>query len=193
MSSRHGGKAQLLHHHGAAGRLPIAAGKARVAHTLAFGALEFQRHRELARRRDAVREHGIETTEVEEIVGLVAPQVQVHGAVGGGRRLLEQQQALQQRRFARRVGAQQHGHRGQPHGPTVAPGFEVLQVEELDHGKSILDLEQALRLHQDFDKKWPLALIQYALAAIKLIPPSCVPDQRIPHPVGQRTIQGIYS
>ena len=52
---RHGGKLQFLDGHGAAGRLPVAAGKAPVAHALALGPLERQRNGELARRRHAAR------------------------------------------------------------------------------------------------------------------------------------------
>jgi len=61
-------------------------------------------------------------------------QVQVHGAVGRGHGLLEQQQALQQRGLARGVAAQQHGDGRQPHRPAVVPGLDVAQVEVVDHG-----------------------------------------------------------
>ena len=130
---RHGGQRQRLHHHGAAGRLAIAAGKAALAHAFALGALELQHDLELARRHGAMRQHGVKIAQADQVVGLVAPQVQVHRAIRRRRGLLEQQQALQQGGFARRVAAQQHGDRRQPHAATVAPGLEVLELQVLDH------------------------------------------------------------
>jgi hypothetical protein len=131
--ARHRGQRQRLHHHGPAGRLAVAAGKATLAHALALGALKLQHDLELARRHRAMRQHRIKVAQAHQVVGLVAAEVQMHRAIGRGSGLLEQQQALQQGGFARRVAAQQHGDRRQPHAATVAPDLEILELQVLDH------------------------------------------------------------
>jgi len=83
-------------------------------------------------------QHILEAAKVEKIIGLIAAQVQVDGAVGRLHRLLQQQQGLHQGRLARGIGAQQQGQRLERHLVGVVPGLEVLEAQVGQHGFSPL-------------------------------------------------------
>ena len=99
------GKAQLLHHHGPRRGLPVAGLKPPGPNPLldlgpaALGPLEGELNRELPLGR-TLAQNAVEIAEMEATTTPIGAKVEMDAAVDRVHRLLEQQQALNQRRFA---------------------------------------------------------------------------------------------
>lgn len=84
-------------------------------------------------RRSITAHHIIEMAEIEIIAHLIAAEVKMDCPVRRNHSLLEQEQSLENRRFARGVGAKKNGKRLQLDTDALAPCLEMLQSQEIKH------------------------------------------------------------